>query len=144
MTTRQIIRSYSELASLRTFQERFDYLKLHGEVASETFGIHRYLNQRFYRSKEWKQVRSLVIFRDNGCDLGLDGYEIHGRILIHHMNPITLEDIEKGSDFLLNPEFLITTSHLTHNAISYGDANLLGVLPAERKPNDTCPWKVSK
>lgn len=144
MTTRQIIRSYSELAQLKTFRERFDYLKLNGEVAAETFGIHRYLNQRFYRSKEWKQVRDLVIFRDNGCDLGIGGFEIHGRILVHHMNPITVEDIEKRSDFLLNPEFLITTTHQTHNAIGYGDANLLSVLPAERTPNDTCPWKVPK
>lgn len=136
-----MIRNYSELITLRTFKERFEYLKLDGIVGEETFGFDRYMNQIFYKSKEWASVRREVIIRDNGCDLGVDGYEIHGKILIHHMNPINLSDIVHKTDELLNPDYLITTVLSTHNAIHYGDASLLPVLPIERRANDTCPWK---
>ena len=135
------IKCYSELITLRTFEERFKYLQLNGQVGKSTFGFDRYLNQNFYRSKEWKSVRNRVILRDDGCDLGVEGYEIHGQILIHHMNPITTADIESMSEYLMNPEYLISTVHNTHNAIHYGDENLLITTPIERKPNDTCPWK---
>lgn len=135
------IRTYSELMRLPTFEERFRYLKLDGLVGKDTFGFDRYLNQEFYRSKEWKEVRDFVIVRDNGCDLGMDGYEIVGRIYIHHMNPITVNDIVHSSDFLLNPDYLICVSHNTHNAVHYGDEDLLVTAPVERRKNDTCPWK---
>ena len=141
--TRAIIRTYSELIKLRTFEERFEYLKLNGQVGSETFGFDRIFNQMFYTSKEWKDFRREISVRDSGCDLACEDREIHGeRILIHHMNPITLEDLETHSDFLLNPEFVITTTFSTHRAIHYGDRDLL--IPSvvvERKKNDTCPWK---
>ena len=137
-----IIRSYRELKNLKTYQERYEYLRLKGSVGKETFGFDRIFNQQFYRSPEWLHIRDEVIIRDNGCDLGVPGYEIYGqRILIHHMNPITPEDIETGSELLLNPDYLITTVHSTHNAIHYGDANLLIKDPIERKRNDTCPWR---
>lgn len=135
------IRSYSKLIKLQTFEERFDYLKLDGVVGEDTFGFDRYLNQQFYRSREWKRIRDQVILRDNGCDLGVDGYEIHGRVLIHHMNPISIDDIHTMSDFLMNPEYLICVTHRTHNAIHYGDKNLIITAPIERTKNDTCPWK---
>lgn len=135
------IRSYSELIRFPTFEERFEYLKLGGRVGEDTFGFDRYLNQIFYRSQEWKRIRDQVIVRDNGCDLAAEGYDICGRILIHHMNPISLRDIEERSDILLNPEYLISTTHNTHNAIHYGDNNLLVTGPIERTPFDTCPWK---
>lgn len=135
------IRTYTELSRLPTFEERYRYLRITGRVGEETFGFDRYLNQVFYRSRKWKQIRDQVIVRDNGCDLGVEGYEIHGRIIIHHMNPITLKDIEHESEFLLNPEFLICTIHNTHNAIHYGDESLLITAPIERVKNDTCPWK---
>lgn len=135
------IKSYSELKALSTFEERYNYLRLRGRVGQDTFGFDRIFNQMFYRSKEWKSIRDYVIVRDNGCDLGVEGYEIHGRILVHHMNPITLDDIERNSDFLMNPEYLISTMHITHNAIHYGDENLLMTAPVERRRNDTCPWK---
>lgn len=135
------IRTYSELITFPTFKERFNYLKLDGLVGESTFGFDRYLNQMFYRSQHWKEIRDFVIIRDNGCDLGVEGYEIHSRIVIHHMNPITIEDIRKESEFLLDPEFLICTIHNTHNAIHYGDENLLIKAPIERSKNDTCPWK---
>ena len=135
------IRTYSELITLPTFEERFQYLKLNGSVGRDTFGFDRYLNQIFYKSKRWLSVRDQVIIRDNGCDLGMEGYEIHGRILIHHMNPITLRDLELESDFLLDPEYLISTVHNTHNAIHYGDENLLCKAPVERTRFDTCPWR---
>lgn len=135
------IRTYTELSKLDTFEERYRYLRLDGRVGDETFGFDRYLNQMFYRSQRWKAIRDSVIIRDNGCDLGVEGYEIHGRILIHHMNPITIKDIERESAFLLDPEYLITTVHNTHNAIHYGDENLLIKVPVERSKNDTCPWK---
>ena len=137
---RQKIRTYSELITLPTLIERFDYLKLEGFVGKETFGWDRYLNQRFYRSREWRRVRDQVIVRDNGCDLGLEGYRIVGRIYIHHMNPIEIVDITEATDYLLNPEFLICVSDLTHNAIHYGDATLLPQDPIQRKPNDTTLW----
>lgn len=135
------IRNYSELSKLLTFEERYQYLRLDGTVGKETFGFDRYLNQVFYRSQKWKTIRDFVIIRDNGCDLGVEGYEIHGRIIIHHINPLTVRDIESESEFLLDPEFLICTTHNTHNAIHYGDENLLIRAPIERTKNDTCPWK---
>lgn len=141
MIVMRTIRTYSELIRLPTFEERFRYLKLDGLVGKDTFGFDRYLNQEFYRSKEWKEVRDFVIVRDNGCDLGMDGYEIVGRIYIHHMNPITVNDIVYSSDFLLNPDYLICVSHNTHNAVHYGDGDLLVTAPVERKKNDTCPWR---
>ena len=136
-----MIRSYSELIKLETFEERYKYLQLGGSVGKDTFGFDRYINQRFYRSQEWKSIRNQVIVRDNGRDLGVEGYEIHGRIYIHHMNPILLKDIEDCTEFLLNPEYLITTTHRTHNAIHYGDESLLILDPVVRTANDTCPWK---
>lgn len=136
-----MIRSYSELSKFQSYEERFRYLKLDGDVGKETFGFDRYLNQVFYRSQKWKKIRDMVIIRDNGCDLGIEGYEIYGRIIIHHMNPITIDDIERESEFLLNPEFLISTVHNTHNAIHYGDESMLVTAPVERTKNDTCPWK---
>lgn len=134
-------RTYTELSRLGTFKERFDYLKLNGSVGIDTFGFDRYLNQAFYKSPEWKNVRNVVILRDNGCDLGIEGYEIHDKILIHHINPINVDDIENRLDDILNPEFLISVSHRTHNAIHYGDFDQLPSLPKERTMNDTCPWK---
>ena len=137
-----IIRTYSELITLPTFEERYEYLRLDGAVCEETFGFDRYLNQEFYqRSNEWKRVRDLVIIRDQGCDLGVEGREIRGKILVHHMNPITKEDILKRSEFLLNPEYLICTLKSTHDAIHYGDENLLMKGPVVRSANDTCPWR---
>ena len=135
------MRTYSELVRLPTFEERFRYLRLGGTVAKETFGFDRYLNQRFYASREWKAIRDKVIIRDNGCDLGIPDRVIGRRVLIHHMNPITQDDICRQSDLLMNPEYLICVSHETHNAIHYGDENLLMTVPPERKPGDTCPWK---
>lgn len=135
------IRTYSELITFPTFEERYQYLRLNGSVGCETFGFDRYMNQFFYRSPEWKKVRNEVIARDNGCDLGVEGREIFGRVLIHHMNPISPEDIRDRSDLLLNPEFLITTVHNTHQAIHYGDESLLILSPIQRARHDTCPWK---
>ena len=143
MTTTMSIRTYSELIQLSTFEERFNYLRLDGVVGKDTFGFDRYLNQQFYRSSEWKRIRNQVIVRDNGCDLGIDEYEIHGRILIHHMNPISIEDLQHMSDLLMNPEYLICVSHRTHNAIHYGDESLIVTAPIERSQNDTCPWRHS-
>ena len=134
-------RCYSQLILLPTFKERFEYLKLDGSVGEDTFGFDRYLNQQFYRSDEWKRIRDEVIVRDNGCDLGVDGYYIRGRIYIHHINPISQNDILFRSGRLLNPEYLICCSHETHNALHYGDATKLERDPIIRKPNDTCPWK---
>lgn len=136
-----IIRTYSELVTLPTFNERFQYLKLNGQVGESTFGFDRYLNQLFYKSDEWLRLRDQIIIRDNGCDLGIEGREIHGRILIHHMNPIRKEDILNRSRYLLDPEFLICTVKRTHDAIHYGDENLLLTIPKERRKNDTCPWR---
>ena len=135
------IRTYSELSRLITFEERYEYLRLNGLVGEETFGFDRYLNQIFYRSQKWKSIRDFVIIRDGGCDLGVQGYEIGSRIYIHHMNPITIKDVENESDFLINPEYLICTTHDTHNAIHYGNDGLLILPPKVRTKNDTCPWK---
>lgn len=141
MVNPMIIRTYSELITFPTFEERFQYLRLDGEVGMDTFGFDRWMNQVFYRSYEWKRLRDEIIIRDNGCDLGIEGFEINKRIIIHHMNPISDKDIENKSDFLLNPEFLICTTHNTHNAIHYGDETLLVTRPIERTRNDTCPWR---
>lgn len=135
------IKTYSEVITLPTFEERFKYLQLNGSVGRDTFGFDRYMNQVLYRSQKWKRIRDEVIIRDNGCDLACEGYEIHGRIIIHHMNPLTIEDIEKETEFLFDPEFLISTTHNTHNAIHYGDENLLITMPVERSKYDTCPWR---
>ena len=136
-----IIRTYSELITLPTFEDRYSYLQLNGAVGKDTFGFDRYINQQFYRSKEWQRIRDEVIIRDNACDLGMEGYEIHGRIYVHHMNPIMVRDIQYNSDYLMNQEFLICTTHRTHNAIHYGDESLLARAPIERTKNDTCPWR---
>ena len=135
------IRTYSELITLPTFEERFKYLQLGGKVGEDTFGHDRYLNQMFYTSDEWRRIRRDVIVRDNGCDLGIQDREIHGLIIIHHMNPITIEDIINRSEFLLNPEYLISTVKNTHDAIHFSDERILITDSIERKPNDTCPWK---
>lgn len=135
------IRTYSELIQLPTFEERFQYLRLNGVVGKDTFGFDRYLNQQFYRSAAWKRIRDIVIIRDNGCDLGIEDRMIGNRILIHHMNPIDDKDILDQTSFLLNPEYLICVSHTTHNAIHFGDENLLVKAPIIRTKNDTCPWK---
>ncbi len=136
-----MIKTYSELSTLNTFKERYEYLRLGGTVCQDTFGFDRYLNQLFYRSVRWKRIRDEVIIRDNGCDLGIDGYEIYGKIIIHHMNPISIQDIKVESNMLLNPEYLITTTQSTHNAIHYGDGSLLLLEPICRTKNDTCPWR---
>ena len=138
------IRTYTELMQLPTFLERFRYLKLGGKVAEETFGWERYINQEFYTSSEWRQFRNSIILRDHGCDLGIDGYEYGPNeiIFIHHMNPITTKDILNATEFLMNPEYVISCRKRTHDAIHYGDESL--VMPFEltlRRPNDTCPWK---
>lgn len=135
-------RCYTELRQLPTFKERYDYLRLGAQVAAETFGFDRWVNQRFYRSQEWKKIRRDVIIRDNGCDLGLEGYELQNGIYVHHMNPIALKDITNSEEWILNPEYLVCVSFDTHQAIHYGDESLLPRLPIERKPNDTCPWKL--
>ena len=135
------IRTYSELITLPTFEERFRYLQLGGKVGEDTFGHDRYLNQMFYTSDEWRRIRRDVIVRDNGCDLGIQDREIHGLIIIHHMNPITIEDIINRSEFLLNPEYLISTVKNTHDAIHFSNERILITDPIERRPNDTCPWK---
>lgn len=134
-----IIRTHDELRSLRTFDERFEYLKLNGRVSDLTFGFDRYLNQIFYRSPIWLKTRRDIIVRDLGCDLGLDGYELNGKIIIHHMNPISKDDLLNNTDYLLNPNYLISTCLRTHNAIHYGEQspNII----TERHMNDTCPWK---
>lgn len=134
------IKSYSELRRLETFEERYDYLKLGGIVGEPTFGYDRYINQRFYTSKQWRQVRDEVIARDIGMDLGVPGYEIYDRIIIHHMNPMSANDIEHADADILSPQYLITTTHKTHNAIHYGDASLLAKQPIERQPGDTRLW----
>ena len=135
------MRTYTELIKLPTFNERYEYLKLKSRIGEETFGFDRYLNQKFYKLSEWKRVRDQVIIRDNGCDLGMDDYEIYGRIIIHHMNPIEIQDILKHSELILDPEQLICTSISTHNAIHYGEEALRSKEPVVRKPNDTCPWR---
>ena len=136
------IRTYSELLKLKTFRERYEYLKLDGTVGEETFGFDRYINQMFYKSEEWKRIRNYVITRDNGCDLGISDRKIvDSVILVHHMNPITKEDIINKNEILLDPEYLITTIKPTHDAIHYGDESLLAEDLVIRSKNDTCPWK---
>lgn len=139
-----IVRTYSELRRLSTFEDRYHYLRLSGIVGESTFGFDRYLNQMFYQSGEWKMTRNRVIIRDNGCDLGIEGREIQGSIIIHHMNPVPVEELRfRGYNFedLLDPEYLISTVLNTHNAIHYGDERLLLKDPIERTHNDTCPWR---
>lgn len=136
-----IIKTYSELMQLNTLHDRFEYLKINGIVGKDTFGFDRYLNQMFYRLPEWKKARRDVIIRDNGCDLGVDGFDINGPVIVHHMNPITKQQIIDHDPSLFNPEFLITCSDLTHKAIHYGDSNLLPKGLIERRKNDTCPWR---
>lgn len=135
------IRRYSELRRLSTFEERYNYLRLRGRVGQDTFGFDRVFNQMFYQSKEWKHVRHEIIVRDDGRDLGVEGYDIYGPIIIHHMNPISLDDIRNATGYLLNPEYLIATTDRTHKAIHYGDESLLLKAPIERSRFDTCPWK---
>ena len=142
MNTMTSIRTYSELIQLNTFEERFRYLKLDGTVGESTFGTDRYINQMFYNSDEWKELRRKIIIRDNGCDLGVEGFDIHSKIYIHHMNPISVDDILQHSTYLINPEYLICAKLSTHNAIHYGDDSiLLSQQPTIRRPNDTCPWR---
>lgn len=136
-----MIRTYSELRRLTTFEERYQYLRLFGKVGESTFGFDRYLNQIFYKSSRWLRARDRIIIRDNGCDLGIKGYEIHGIIIAHHINQITIEDVEMDRDELYDPEFLICTSIMTHKAVHFGDEKLLPKLPVIRKKNDTCPWR---
>lgn len=133
-------RSYRELRRLKTFEERFRYLSLRGEVGKSTFGFDRWINQQFYTSSQWRHLRHHLISRDNGCDLGIDGYEIHDRVIIHHMNPMTPKDIIDGDDWILDPDYLITTTHQTHNAIHYGDESLLRKPFTPRRPGDTRLW----
>ena len=138
--TIQMIRTYRNLIKRSSFEDRFEYLSLHGAVGRSTFGFDRYINQQFYTSYEWKRLRNYIILRDEGRDLGVEGYEIQGRLLIHHMNPVSADDIINKHDFLLNPDFLITTTHRTHNAIHYGDKSLLPQPFVERQRGDTKLW----
>ncbi len=135
------IKSYSEMCSFSTFIERFNYLKLNSKVGIETFGFDRYLNQVLYCSQEWKRFRRQVIIRDNGCVFGLDGYNINGRLIVHHINPITLEQIEQRDPMIFSMENVVCVTHNVHEAIHYGDESLIPTDPIIRKPNDTCPWK---
>lgn len=139
---KQKILSYSELLTIPTYEGRLDYLKIGGVVGKTTFGFDRYLNQDFYRSREWKRLREQIFVRDLGCDLALDDRPIIGRYIVHHMNPISSEDIVHSSDFLMNPEYLITVDPETHNAIHYGHETSRPSAFSDRKPNDTCPWKI--
>lgn len=136
------MRTYQELISLPTFLDRYNYLRIGGHVGEATFGFDRWLNQKLYRSNEWKRVRREVILRDDACDLAYPGFELYDHVLVHHMNPITVEDIIHRLDFVLNPDYLVTVSYETHRAIHYGDEGLLPLEPIERHPNDTCPWRV--
>jgi hypothetical protein len=135
-----MIRTYSELIQFETFEERYQYLALKGFVGSSTFGFDRYINQQFYTSRQWKQIRHHVIARDQGCDLGVEGYEIFNRLVIHHMNPMGPDDIARGESHILDPEVLITTTHRTHNAIHFGDERLIAKPPVERRSGDTKLW----
>ena len=134
-------KTYSELIRLEKYMDRYQYLMLSGRVGQETFGYERFLNQSLYKSYEWRSVRDEVIVRDHGCDLGMEGYEIYGSIIVHHMNPITMDDIQNRNEDIFNPEYLVSTSFSTHNAIHYGDEKLLIAEPIIRTKNDTCPWK---
>ena len=134
-------RTYSNLVSFRTFLERYNYLRLRGMVGESTFGFDRYLNQALYSSSRWRKTRDAVIIRDEGCDLGIRDYQINKGLIVHHLNPITIDDVEDQSDEVFDPEFLICVSPATHNAIHFGDETLLPKLPVERRPGDTCPWR---
>lgn len=134
-------KTYSELIAIPTYEDRFKYLQLQGAVGKDTFGYDRYLNQVLYNSQEWKRFRNEIIIRDNGCDLAFEGYDIHGRILVHHINPITVDDVINRNPLVFDPENVICVTHNTHNAIHYGDESLLITAPIERTRNDTCPWK---
>ncbi len=134
------IRTYTELCQIRDFHGRYNYLRLNAPIGIPTFGFDRYLNQRFYTSVQWRHIRNLVIARDRGCDLGIEGYEIHDRIIIHHLNPMSMDELIQGDDGILDPEFLITVSHKTHNAIHFGDERLLAPSFAIRRPGDTKLW----
>ena len=136
-----MIKTYSELMSFSTYEERFRYLQLKGAVGKDTFGYDRYLNQILYNSQEWKRFRDKIIIRDNGCDLACEGYDIHGRILVHHINPIRVDDVVNRNPIVFDPENVVCVTHNTHNAIHYGDESLLILAPVERTKNDTCPWK---
>ena len=136
-----MIRCYSDLIQLNSFLDRYNYLKLKGQVGIDTFGLDRYLNQNLYRSSKWRRTRDRVLLRDNAYDLGFEDYQIFDKVIVHHMNPLTLEDIENDVDEIYDPEYLICCSFNTHNAIHYGDERLLPKLPVERRPGDTCPWK---
>lgn len=136
-----MIKTYSELIRIQDFHDRYHYARIHGRVGAETFGWHRYLNQTLYNTRRWKQIRDKVIVRDNGCDLAHPDYEIGGKIIIHHLNPITIEDLEEDNDLVYDPEFLICVSDHTHNAVHYGDESLLPKLPIKRYAGDTCPWR---
>ena len=136
-----MIKTYSELIAFPTYEERFRYLQLKGAVGKDTFGYDRYLNQILYNSQEWKRFRDKIIIRDNGCDLACEGYDIHGRILVHHINPIRVDDVVKRNPIVFDPENVVCVTHNTHNAIHYGDESLLILAPVERTKNDTCPWK---
>lgn len=136
-----IERCYSELRKFETFLDRYNYLKIGGEIGEATFGFDRWINQALYKSHKWRRTRDIVIIRDNGCDLGIEGYDLIDQIVVHHMNPITLEDIEEEKEWVFDPEFLICCSKRTHNAIHFGDERLLPRDPIERKPYDTCPWR---
>lgn len=135
------LKRYSELSKIPKFMDRYEYARIGGSVGIETFGFDRYLNQALYKSDRWKETRRFVIIRDNGCDLGVPDREIRGRLIVHHLNPITEEDIYNKADWIFDPEFLICVSITTHNAIHYGDKSLLIADPIVRTPNDTCPWR---
>lgn len=136
-----MIKKYTDLKKIKTFEQRYDYLRLYGVVGEKTFGFDRYLNQMFYKTKKWRQARDEVIIRDRACDLGIEGYEINDILLVHHMNPISVKDIELDKPYIYDPQFLICTSLDTHRAIHYGDKNKLAQKPVVRYRNDTCPWK---
>lgn len=136
------MRTYRELIRLKSFEERYEYLRIGGLIGESTFGFERYLNQALYTSQKWRNLRNQIIVRDNGCDLAFEGREIPGHIIIHHMNPITREQLQDPDESIFDPEYLICVSQNTHNAIHYGDKNLLAKDYVPRRPNDTCPWKA--
>lgn len=139
-----IVKNYADLRRLKTFDDRFKYLRIGGSVGASTFGFDRAFNQRFYTSREWKQIRNSIIVRDNGCDLGIEGFDIFDKIYIHHMNPMTIQDIERGGDFILDPNYLISVAHTTHNAIHFGNSSTLKIIPDKRRPGDTRLWSKSR